>query len=515
MYGLDRSAAYHLDAESDIMNWIKNGIRRAAKYAGIPLRDPALVSMLGSQPTAAGVDIDEISAMNYSAVWAAVNLIASNFAAMPIIPYHGVDDNRTRATDHWSYELLTLEINDEMTPFAFFETWVSHAETWGNGYGHIERVHRDAPATAIRLLPPNQVTPQRTNSGQIVYHFKSKYPGEKDRDFAPWEVLHLAGPGFDGLQGYSVIDHARESIGLGAAVEKYGAGFFGRGSVPGGVLEVPLDLNLSEKAKRNLRESWELLHRGPDNAHRIALLFDGIQHKALGIPPDAAQFLKTRQFQISEIARWFNVPPHLLRDLTQSTNNNIEHQGIDFLVYTMRPWLLRSQQEIRRKLFTSKERKIMSVDHDVHNLLMTDAKTRYEGYNTGRNTGFLTLNDILRTEKMNTIDTPFGDSRLVPLNMQTVDDRGNAVSETPGEVQATAMNGVQITALLAVVTAAGQQSIDPDTAEQVILAAFPELKPAQIAAMLKPIREGKINVKEEHDDGAQEPNDILPGEPGK
>jgi HK97 family phage portal protein len=478
---------------------------RASKYAGIPLRDPALVAMLGNQPVTAGVDVDEQSALGSSAVWQAVTLIASNVAAMPCVLFETRTTGRVEATGDPAHELMLLAPNDEQTPFIFVETLQGHALTWGNGYAEIERAGDgpDAPVTGLCILPPDQVSPERDQqSGELVYRFTAKHPGEESALLLPENVLHIPGIGYDGLKGYGVVQMARESIGLGLAMEKYAAALFGRGCAPGGLLEVPEELEMSEKARKNLRESFELLHRGPDNAHRIAILENGIKFNTLSIPPEDAQFLQSRTFHISDIARWFNIPPHLLRDLSHATFSNIEHQGIDFLVYTLRPWLLKWQQELRRKLIPRKKWGRYSFEHDVHNLLLTDITARYNAYNVGRNAGFLTLNDILRREKLPLLPSDLGDSRLVPANMRAVDQTGQDVLTTatpgdptapgqPAQVQDTAMNGAQVASLLQVVQAVAAGQLDADAGSHMIEIAFPDVPQAKINSMLAPYRKVK------------------------
>lgn len=405
------------------MNWFRRLVRRfalrAAKYAGIPLRDPALVAMLGNQPTAAGVDVDEIAALNYSAVWAAVNCLASGVASLPPVPYRRVKGGHREAWEMPAWKLLLISPNPEMSPYTFHETLQAHALTWGNAYAELNREHPEEIATEATLLLPNQTEPMRDEeTGELYYQFKALYAGERDRRIPWWKILHIPGPSFDGLKGYSVIQQARESIGLGVAAEKFGGSLFGRGCIPGGILELAPDAGMTEKAKKNLRESFELLHRGPDNAHRIAVLEDGHKFSPYTIPPEDAQYLQTRQFQVIEVARWFNVPPHKIRDLTHATFSNIEEQNLDFLQDSLRPWLVRREQEYARKLFGPVDQDEYFVRHDTHNLLMADINKRYDAYAKGRNGGWLTLNDILRREGMNPLPPDVGDCRLAPSTMK-------------------------------------------------------------------------------------------------
>lgn len=458
------------------MGWMKRQVRRlvrrAAKYAGIPLRDPALVAMLGNQPTASGVDVDEHVALNYSAVWAATNVISSNVAALPPVPYEVRKDGHYEAQDHPAWKLLMVSPNPEMTPYTFHETLQAHALGWGNAYARLNRASPEDVPTEMHPLLPNQVTPERDErTGEIYYQFTALYAGEKDERIPWWQVLHVPGLGFDGLKGYPVIEMARESIGLGVAAEKFGGAFFGRGCTLGGILECPEELEMTKRARANLRESFELLHRGPDNSHRIAILEQGMKYHQIGIPPETAQFLETRQFQIVEVARWYNMPPHLLRDLTHATFSNIEQQAIEFLTITLRPWLLRWAQEYRRKLFGPPDQMRYFVCHDPHNLQMMETNARYDAYGKGRNGGWLTLNDILRREGKNPLPPEIGDARLAPSTMKVLGQHGEPVD--PDDLTKT-MN------LLA-----GLTPVAPDAARALLMAMVPTIPGDALDALVR------------------------------
>lgn len=458
------------------MGWMQRQVRRfvkrAAKYAGIPLRDPALVAMLGNQPASSGVDVDQDTALNYSALWAAVNVIASNVAALPAIPYEIRKDGHYEAVNTPAHRFLLTAPNDEMTPYTFTETVQAHAMTWGNGYAELERDDPREPAYGANVLLPNQVSPSRDeDTGEIYYQFTAIYSGEEDRRIPWWKVLHIPGLGFDGLRGYDVIDRARESLGLGMAAEKFGGAFFGRGCTLGGILEAPEELEMTEKAKKNLRESFELLHRGPDNSHRVAILEQGIKYQSLGVPPETAQFLETRKFQTIEIARWFNIPPHLLRDLDHATFSNIEQQGIEFFAITLRPWLLRWQQEYRRKLFGLPDQTRFFVCHDPHNLQMMDANSRFDVYAKGRNMGVYTLNNILKKEGMNPLPSEIGDTRLAPSTMKVLGARGEPIN--PDDVK----KALDLLSALS--------PIFPDDAKKLLLAMVPGIAGDALDALVR------------------------------
>jgi HK97 family phage portal protein len=467
------------------VGWFQRQFRRlalrAAKYAGIPLRDPALVAMLGSQPTSSGVDVDNHEALNYSAVWAAVNLISSNVAALPAVPYERRKNGHYEAQDHPAWSLLLVCPNMEYSPYTWRETITAHAIVWGNGYSELDKEYPDDIASEATILQPNQVAPMRDeDTGEVYYQFTALYSGEEDRRIPWWKVFHLPGLGFDGIKGYDVIQHARESIGLGMAAEKFGGAFFGRGCTLGGILETPEELQMTDKARKNLRESFELLHRGPDNSHRIAILEQGMSYKQLGVPPETAQFLETRKFQVTEIARWFRVPPHKIGDLDRATFTNIEHQSIEFLQDTLRPWLIRWEQECARKLFGPVDQTRYFVCHDTHNLLMTDVNARYDAYAKGRNGGWLTLNDILKREGKNPLPPEIGDSRLAPSTMKVLGAHGDPVD--PDAV-------LKVMNLLA-----AMYPIAPDDALQLISAMLPGIPDDAAKAMLRRLPDYKPPV---------------------
>lgn len=463
------------------MGWWQKQIgklaRRAAKYAGIPLRDPALVAMLGQQPSSAGVDVDEFVALNYSFVWAATQVISSNVAALPPIPYEIRADGHYEAVDCPAYRMLLLSPNPEMTPYVFHETLQAHAMNWGNAYARLDRVSPDQMPSAMWPIPPNQIEPDRDETtGEVCYRFKAMYAGERDEILPWWQVLHIPGLGFDGLRGYNVIDMARESIGLGIASETYGGAFFGRGCTLGGILEAPEESELSDQAKKNLRESFELLHRGPDNSHRIAILEQGWRFNPTSMPPDTAQFLQTRAFQGVEVARWYNIPPHLLRDLDRATFSNVEQQSIEFFSITLRPWLLRWAQEYRRKLFGLPDQGRYFVKHDPHNVQMMDATSRFGVYAAGRNMGVYTLNDILKKEGMNPLPPEIGDVRLAPSTMKTL------TSEP--------LDPACVTAAMNVLASLGD--VDPNDAKTLLCSMIPNAPADVIDTLVRRLPEYKV-----------------------
>jgi HK97 family phage portal protein len=376
------------------------------------LRDP-LTGIFSEPSVSSGVSVNEQTALNYSAVWAAVQRISGDVGSLPLVLYRRVGDGKEPLRDHPTYRLLHDQPNPFMPAMVFRETLQAHALTWGNGYAEIEW-RGDGRPHALWPIQPNRVTPEWTTSGVLRY----KVANEKgDIYIASEDMLHVPGLGFDGTQGYGVIKMARESIGLGLAMERFGGAFFGNGATLGGTLTHPA--RLSPEARKNLRESFNATHQGPGRAHRLGILEEGMTYASTGVPPDDAQFLESRMFQVTEIARWFQVPPHMLADLTKSAFSNIEQQQIDYYTGTLRRWLVRWEQEINRKLVLQQGTQF--VEHVIDGLLRGDIESRYAAYAVGRQWGWLSADDVRAKENMNPLPAETGRIYLVPINMAPAD----------------------------------------------------------------------------------------------
>src|SRR3712207_1095842 len=252
--------------------------------------------------------------MQTTAVYACVRILAESIASLPLHLYkYSEDGGKNKAINHSLYYLLHDEPNPEMTSFVFRETLMSHLLLWGNAYAQIIRDGRNQVLAMYPLLP-NKITVNRADNGEIYYIYKKNNDDGKGygqvilRDY---EVLHIPGLGFDGLMGYSPIAMAKNAVGMCIACEEYGASFFANGANPGGVLEHPGVV----KDPKRVRDSWNEVYKGTGNAHKIAVLEEGMKFQSIGIPPDQAQFLETRKFQLDEIARLFRIPPHMIGDL--------------------------------------------------------------------------------------------------------------------------------------------------------------------------------------------------------
>ena len=389
--------------------------RRAYWSGPFQSRDPMLAAEMGYVPTVTGVDVSQWTALNFSAVWAAVAIVAADVASLPLVLYkRGKGDSKERYTDSKLYELLHDAPNPEMTTMIFRETLQAHAMTWGNGYAEIERNGAGRPI-AFWPLTPDRVSPFRSR-GAVFYRVTNANQPEVVIPAA--DMLHVPGLGFDGLSGYSVIQKARESIGLGLATERFGGTFFGNGSTFGGVLSHPE--KLTKEVKQQIRESLDAVHTGVDRAHRFVILGGNMKYEKLGIPPNDAQFLETRRFQVNEIARWFLIPPHKLGDLERATFSNIEQQDIEYYKSGLRRWLVRWEQEINRKAISPLERKQQFVEHNVEGLLRGDSAARADFYSKMFNIGAYSINMILEKENQNGIG-PEGDVHFVPMNTVPAD----------------------------------------------------------------------------------------------
>lgn len=389
---------------------------------------PGWIDTLAGATSSSGMVVTESTSLTCSAVYACVRVLAETIASLPLVVYRRLPNGgRERATGHYLYSLLHDQPNEEMTSFQWRETAMGHVTLWGNSFSQIEM---DGAGRVIGLWPwrPDWVKVRRVN-GRLQYAYRLAQPDARGRSeivLGKDSVLHVPGLGFDGIVGYSVIAMARQSIGMALAAEEFGARFFGNGARPGVVLEHPG--KLSEIAEKRLRESWEARHQGPDKANKVAVLEEGLKIHELGIPPDDAQFIETRKFQTVDIARWFRVPPHLIGDLERATFSNIEHQSIDFVVHTIRPWLVRWEQALNLALLTPAERKVYFIELLVDGLLRGDVQSRYQAYAVGRQNGWLSANDIRALENMNPIAG--GDVYLIPLNMIPA---GQAGQEPPAE----------------------------------------------------------------------------------
>ncbi|WP_313119630.1 phage portal protein [Proteiniclasticum ruminis] len=378
-------------------------------------------------PTTSGKTVNEFTAMQTTAVYSCVRILAEAVASLPLHVYRYKENGKERVYNHHLYHILHNEPNTEMSSFVFRETLMSHLLIWGNAYAQIIR---DGAGRVVALYPllPNKMTVSRDKNGEIYYIYTTtsdENPNFKDYGsvvLRKQDVLHIPGLGFDGLVGYSPIAMAKNAVGMTIATEEYGASFFANGANPGGVLEHPGVL----KDPKKVRDSWNEVYRGTANAHKIAVLEEGMKYQQIGIPPEEAQFLETRKFQINEIARLYRIPPHMVGDLEKSSFSNIEQQSLEFVKYTLDPWVIRWEQAMQRSLLLPKEKQEFFIRLNVDGLLRGDYQSRMNGYAVGIQNGFLCPNDVRELENMNLIpDEKGGNKFLCNGNMVDLARAGN------------------------------------------------------------------------------------------
>lgn len=376
--------------------------------------------------SSSGKRVNQKSAMQMTAVYSCVRILSEAVASLPIHVYkYNSQGGKEKALDHPLYFLLHDEPNPEMTSFVFRETLMTHLLLWGNAYAQIIR-NGKGEIVALYPLMPDRMTVDRDEYGKLYYEYTVStddahtLKGSTVR-LEPRDVLHVPGLGFDGLVGYSPIAMAKNAIGLAIAAEEYGSKFYANGAAPSGVLEHPGTL----KDPAKVRDSWSETFGGSANSHKIAVLEEGMKYTPISINPNEAQFLETRKFQINEIARIFRVPPHMVGDLEKSSFSNIEQQSLEFVKYTLDPWVSRWEQSMIRSLFTKEEKTTYFIKFNVDGLLRGDYQSRMNGYAIGRQNGWMSANDIRELENLDRIPAELGgDLYLINGNMTKLEDAG-------------------------------------------------------------------------------------------
>jgi HK97 family phage portal protein len=393
--------------------------KEVRKIFGIPVYSRSIISTgttanpvsdaLRGTNTEAGINVDAPVALTISAVWRAVNVVSGTLAFLPLDVFRKEKSgSRTHLSDH-PVQLIIDEPNSTTTDFIFRQSMHAARMLYGNAYALIERKEGGRPV-ALHFIHPDSVTPHKNREGIFYTVAALGIIHQKD-------MIHLHGLSYDGLKGKSFITVARESIALAKAAETFGSRFFGSGTKNSGIIEVPGKLD--EQSYKNLKASWDAAYTGLGNSHGTPILEAGATYKPISVPPEDAQFLGTRQFQIEEIARWFGVQPHILMDLSRSTNNNIEHQGMEFVRYTLAPELRMWESELKRKLFTGPEKADHYIEFNLNALLRGDSKSRSEFYKGMFAVGAMSPNEIRKLE--NVPGYPEGDRKYVQAGFVPVD----------------------------------------------------------------------------------------------
>ncbi len=381
----------------------------------------------GGGVSASGVIVNPQNAMQSAAVYACIKVLAESVGMLPLKIYtKGANGSRAPAENHPLYELLHEQPNEYQTAVEFLEMMVLHLNLRGNAYAYINRT-RSGRVVELIPLHPDYVTVLMDNTNTVVYRVGTENGAQRIIDRS--ELLHVKGLTLNGWLGISPIAYARESIGLALATEKFGGQLFRNGAKMGGVLEHPG--KLSDVAYRRVKESFDQATSG-ENSHKTALLEEGIKWTNVSMQADDAQFLETRKYQRGEIASVFRVPPHLIMDLERATFSNIEQMSIEFVQYSLMPWLTRIEKAIRRDVFNADDKLNSTIKFDVSALLRGDSTARSAYYTAGINAGWMTRNEARAMEFLNPIDGL--DIPLIPLNMADgTDDPDEATDIAEGD----------------------------------------------------------------------------------
>lgn len=360
----------------------------------------------------AGVAVTARTALRLSPFFAAVNVVASDTAILPLDVYQaGPGGGRRKAREHPASELLSRSPDGRTVPARWVQAWVGHALEHGNGYAEIQRKNSGRPY-ALHLLDP-ETTRAEDDGGRPGYRHSRGW-------LEAANVLHIAGLGYDGLTGYHLVDLLREAIGVGLAAQGFSADYFSNGSEPNGVIETPERLGKAGRAE--LADGWAMRHGGPGQRHRVAVLEKGAKWNGVSTDPEKSQLLETRRYQALEAVRPTRVPPHKIGDMSESHLANIEASNLDYLQTALLWWLTGIEQECNLKLFTRAEwLDGYYVEHNLKALLRADSKTRFESYGMALRDGWMSRNDVHRFENMNPIPAEDGgdlytvQAQMVPL----------------------------------------------------------------------------------------------------
>jgi len=388
----------------------------------VPLGGPGFWAWLFSgELTESGENINDFTALQHITVYVCVRIIAQSIASLPVKVKEMTDAGRKEAIDHDLYGLLRYQPNPEMTAFSFFEALTGSAALTGNCYAQITK---NAAGKVARLDPlhPHKTKPVRLKDGNIAYKTTDGEKMGESRYLPPEAVLHIPLFSFDGLLGLSPVQQAKQTIGLGRAAEKFGARFFGNGSTPGGVLSPADGSKPDEKTISQVKDSWQAMQAGI-NQGRTAVIPGNWKYQQISLRPEESQFLESRKYTRTDICALFNVPPHMAGDTTRLSNSNHEQQSLQFVTDTLRPYVVRWEQELARKLLptTGRNSGRYEIEFDLRERLRGDFATTMQGYALGRQWGFFSANDVRRDMGENPIGGA-GDVYYAPVNMQNLDN---------------------------------------------------------------------------------------------
>ncbi len=403
------------------MSLFANPIALRSQNQSSNLTQPAswLLNLFGGESTASGSRVSNETAMRVVAVYACVRLLAESLGSLPAVVYRRrPDGGKDPAPEHPLYQLLHNSPNPEMTAIEWQECGEGHHSLRGASYSQIVWSARGRPSEIVPLHPDRMHLFRDEVTDALVYRYTDRHG--RQTDFRPEEVLHVRGLTTDGIHALSPIGQAREAVGLAQATEEHGARFFSNSATPSGVLHIPTALSdeAYDRLKKGFADDWT----GNVNARKPMLLEEGLQWQQMGMKASDAQFLENRKFQVAEIARLFRVPLHMIGELDRSTNNNIEHQGLEFVKFTMLPRIRRWEARINKQLFLPRADREYFVEFNFEGLLRGDIKTRFEAYKSAIADGWLNPNEVRAKENLNPI--PGGEKYRVQSGFLPLEDLG-------------------------------------------------------------------------------------------
>ncbi len=391
---------------------------RALQEGPLPLTAARILEWLGGGSTGSGAQINEQAALRIAAAWACIRVLSEDVGKLPLFVYRRLPQGgKERALNHPLYGLLHDVPNPHMTAMQLRETMMGHLLTYGNAYCNVER---DPVSGRVRWLwplrPDRMQPPTLAADGRLLYTYRmtTGEPISLTQD----DVLHIRGLSSDGITGYSPVQYHRETLGWTLATREYAARFFGQDASPGGYLKS--DKRISPEAAERLRERWQSAHQGFTNAHRMAVLEDGVTWEKIGLAPEDAQYLQTSEFQIQEIARIYRVPPHKIADLARSTYSNIEEQSIEYVSDALSSWVIRWEQQINKDLLTEAERRTFFVEHLLDSILRGKTVERAQALDIWRRNGIISADEWRAIENLNPLPNGEGQDYWMPANMLVV-----------------------------------------------------------------------------------------------
>jgi HK97 family phage portal protein len=362
-----------------------------------------------------GVVVDQSTVFNLSTVYACINAIAQTVGSLPLVLYKRVGEGKERATEHYLFDILRNNPNPNILPSAFKEAIMGNVLTRGNGYAEIEFDVMGRPL-ALWPIASSRVRPVQVGT-ELSYDITLE---NKIARVPAHRIFHVPGLSFNGIEGVTPIEISREAFAMALSNQEYAARFFKNDANPGGILKHPA--KLASDAYDRLKKQTENMHMGLEKKHRFMLLEGGLTWEKTGLSPADSQLLEERKFSVTDIARMFRVPPHIIADLERATFSNIEMQSIEFLTYCIMPWLVKFQEAIQKRVIPAVDKSKYFAEYLVNALLKGDTKTRFEAYGIGLDRGFLSINDVRAMENMNEVEG--GDKYYKAVNMAPIAGAG-------------------------------------------------------------------------------------------